>query len=107
MKPDSPKFSALERLKREFEDVKAHLAALTAVVGGITTGAQADTFDDQIGNLKGARIYHPPVEENDIAIGPVDERVDRDAVVVIGLGAGNLEALAGIFREFLGIGLHQ
>ncbi len=37
MKSDSPKFSALERLKREFEDVKAHLAALTAVVGGITT----------------------------------------------------------------------
>jgi len=37
VKSDSPKFSALERLKREFEDVKAHLAALTAVVGGITT----------------------------------------------------------------------
>jgi hypothetical protein len=36
VKPDSPKFSALERLKREFEDVKAHLAALTAVIGGIT-----------------------------------------------------------------------
>ena len=37
MKPDSSKFSALERLKREFEEVKAHLAALTAVIGGITT----------------------------------------------------------------------
>ena len=34
MKPDSTND---KRLKQELEDVKAHLAALTAVVGGITT----------------------------------------------------------------------
>ena len=41
------------------------------------------------------------------AIGPVDERVDRDGAIVIRKGAGHLEALAGIFGELLGIGLHQ
>lgn len=37
MKRDSTKFSDAKRLKGELEDMKAHLAALTAVVGGITT----------------------------------------------------------------------
>jgi hypothetical protein len=34
---DSPNFAGAKRLEKELQDVKAHLAALTAVVGGITT----------------------------------------------------------------------
>ena len=44
MESDSPNFAGAKRLEKELQDVKAHLAALTAVVGGITT-AGAVNFD--------------------------------------------------------------
>ena len=58
------KFADAKRLEKELEDVKAHLAALTAVVGGITTAGTVnfERLEECVNfAVKGARPGARPV----------------------------------------------
>jgi hypothetical protein len=61
---DSPKFADAKRLEKELKDVKAHLAALIAVVGGITTAGTVnfERLEECVNfAVKGARPGARPV----------------------------------------------